>query len=100
MLIKSVDAILRTLSTPSVVFVCSIYDYEPDSSIGIETGYGLDGPGIDSQWGTRLSAPVQPGLGAHPTSCTMGTVSFPGVKSGRDVPLAPQPLLVPLDMKE
>jgi len=30
----------------------------------------------------------------------MGTGSFPGVKSGRDVTLTPQSLLVPLVMKE
>ena len=34
----------------------------------------------------RFSAPVQTGTGAHPASCTMGTVSFPGVKRpGRGV---------------
>jgi hypothetical protein len=30
--------------------------------------------------GARFSAPVQTGPGAHPASCRMGTVSFPGVK--------------------
>ena len=30
--------------------------------------------------GVRFSAPVQIGPGAHPSSHTMGTVSFPGVK--------------------
>jgi hypothetical protein len=58
----------------------------PGSSVGIATGYGLDGPGI---------APVQTGPGAHPASCTMGTESFPGVESGRNVTLTPHPLLVP-----
>jgi hypothetical protein len=42
----------------------------------------------------RFSAPVQAGPGAHPASCTMGTVSFPGVESGRGVTLTPHPLLV------
>jgi hypothetical protein len=51
-----------------------------DSSVGIATRYGLDGPGIKFQWGARLSAPVQTSGGAHPASCTMGTGSFPGVK--------------------
>jgi hypothetical protein len=51
-----------------------------DSSVGIETGYGLDGPGIESRWGARFSAPVQTGPGAHPASCTMSTGSFPGAK--------------------
>jgi hypothetical protein len=33
----------------------------PGSSVGIVTGYGLDGPGIESQWGRDfplLSRPV------------------------------------------
>jgi len=68
---------------------------EPGSSVSIATGYGLDGPGIESRWGARFSAPVQTSLGAHPASCTMGTGSFPRVKSGPGVTLTPHPLLVP-----
>ena len=49
--------------------------------------------------GARFSAPVQTGPGAHPASCTMGTGSFPGVKSGRGVKLTPHPLLVPWSRK-
>ena len=49
--------------------------------------------------GARFSAPVQTGPGAHPTSCTMGTGSFPRVKSGRGVTLTLQPLLVPWSWK-
>ena len=57
-----------------------------DSSVGIATSYELDGPGIESQWGTRFSAHVQTGPGAHPVSYTMGSGSLPGVKrSGRGV---------------
>ena len=40
---------------------------EQDSSVGIATGYGLDGPGIESRWGrdflhlSRLAlGPTQP----------------------------------------
>ena len=51
-----------------------------DSSVGIATRYGLDGPGVESRWEARFSAPVQTGPGAHPASCTMGAGSFPGVK--------------------
>jgi hypothetical protein len=51
-----------------------------DSSVGIATHYGMDGPGIESRLGVRFSAPVQTGPGAHSASCTMGTGSFPGVK--------------------
>jgi len=49
-----------------------------DSSVGIAIRYGLDGPGIECRWGARFSAPVQTGPAAHPTSCTIGTGSFPG----------------------
>jgi hypothetical protein len=43
----------------------------------------------------RFSAPVKTGPGAHPASCTMGTGSFPGVKSGGGgVTLTPHSLLV------
>jgi len=45
--------------------------------------------------GARFSAPVQTGPGAHPASCTIGTGSFPGIKSGRGVTLTPHTLLVP-----
>jgi len=72
----------------------------PGSVVGVATGYRLDGPGIESRVGARFFAPVQTGRGAHRASSTMGTVSFPGVKSGRDVTLTPHPLLVPLVKKE
>ena len=63
-----------------------------DSSVGIATAYGLDGPGIESWWGTRLSAPIQTGPEAHPASCKMGTVSFLAVSCGRGVKLTPSSL--------
>jgi len=57
-----------------------------DSSVGIETHYGLDCPGIESRCETRFSAPVQTSNEAHPASYTMGTGFFPGVKRpGRDL---------------
>ena len=58
-----------------------------DSSVGIATRYGLDGPEIESRrGGARFSAHAQTGPEAHPASCTMGTGSFPGVKRpGRGV---------------
>jgi hypothetical protein len=61
-------------------FVCVRYICGgPGSSVGTATDYGLDGPGIESRWGTRFFAHVQNGPGAHPASCAMGTGSFPGV---------------------
>jgi hypothetical protein len=50
-----------------------------DSVIGKGTSYGLDGPET-SPGGGEFSAPVQTDPGAYPTSNTMSTVSFPGVK--------------------
>ena len=38
----------------------------PGSVVGIATGYGLDGPGIESRWGARFSAHIQTGPRAHP----------------------------------
>ena len=77
-----------------IIYVRSLITCGPGSVVGIATGYGLDGPGIESRWGARFSTPVQTGPGAHPASCAMGTGSFPGIKSGRGVTLTPHPLLV------
>jgi hypothetical protein len=64
-----------------------------DSSVGMATGYGLDGPGIESRWGRDFSHKSNPGLGAHPASCAMGTGSFPGVKRpGRGADHPPPPI--------
>ena len=66
----------------------------PVSLVCIATGYGLDGPGIESRRG-RDFPPVQTGPGSHPASYTTGIGSFPGVKSDRSVTLTPHSLLVP-----
>ena len=66
-----------------------------DSSVGVATSYGLDGPGIESRWEARFSTPVQTGPGAHPAFCATNNGSFPGVKrSGRGVD-HPPPHLAP-----
>ena len=91
---------IRKLSAKIFWFTNNYYHHSgPGSSVGIATGHGLDGPGIESRWGARLSALVQTGPGAHPASCTMGTGSFPGVKSGRGVTLTAYPFLVPWSRK-
>ena len=57
-----------------------------DSSVGIATRYGLDGPGNRIPVGARFFARVETCPGAHPSSYTMGTESFLGVKRpGRGV---------------
>jgi hypothetical protein len=72
----------------------------PGGIVGIATGYGLDGPGVESRWGARFSAPLQTGPGVHPASCTIGTGSFPEVKSDQGVTLTPHPLLVSCSWKD
>ena len=79
-----------------IILVCTILLFcGPGSSVGIATDYRLDRSGIESRWEARFSAPVQTGPRAHPASCTMGTGSFPVVKSGRGVTLTPHLILVP-----
>jgi hypothetical protein len=48
-----------------------------DSSVGIAIGFGS---ADQFPVGARFFTQIQTGPGAHPTSCTMGTGSFPGVK--------------------
>jgi hypothetical protein len=53
-----------------------------DSSVGIATGYGLDGQGLIPGRDVSLLHSVQTGSGAHPASYPMGTGgSFPGDKA-------------------
>jgi hypothetical protein len=61
-----------------------------DSSVGIPTGYGLDGPGIESRWGGETFHTCPDWLRAYPAPCKMDTESFPRVKRpgrGADHPL-------------
>jgi hypothetical protein len=52
----------------------------PGSSVGIATNYGLDGPGIESQWGREFLHLSRPALG--PTqSLYNGYRVFPGGKA-------------------
>ena len=64
----------------SIVFTVHLFPVGRDSSVSIAIRYGLNGPGDRIPVGTRFSAPVQTVPLAYPTSYTMGTGSFPGVK--------------------
>ena len=64
-----------------------------DSSVGIATGYGLDGPGIESWWGEIFRTPPD-WLWGPPSLLYNGYRLFPGVKYGQGVLLTTHPLLV------
>jgi hypothetical protein len=62
----------------------------PDSSVGIATDYGLDGPEIESRWGARFSArPDRPR--GRPRLLYNGYRVFPGgkVRPGRSADHSP-----------
>jgi len=65
----------------------------PGSSVGIGTGYRLDGPG-SNPGGDENFRPSRPALGP-----TMGTGSFPGAKCDWGLLLTTHPLLVPRSWK-
>jgi len=47
-----------------------------DYLLDITTCYGLEGSGIEFEWGVRYSAPIRTGPGTHLASCIKGTGSL------------------------
>ena len=78
-------------STQALFIICtSPESMGRDSSVGMATRYELNGPGIETRWGARFSAPVHIGPGTHQATYTMRTGSFPGLKRpGRGVDHSP-----------
>ena len=66
----------------------------PGSVVGIATGYGLDGPGIESRWGGDIFRTCSDRPCGPPSLLYNGYRVFPGVKSGRSVTLTHHSLLV------
>ena len=69
--------------------------YGSGSSVGLATGYGLDGPRIESRWGRDF--PDRPW--GPPSLLYNGYRVFPRGRSGRGVTLTLHPLLVPWSWK-
>jgi hypothetical protein len=69
----------------TVIEFSTSHSFTP-KSVGIETRYGMDGPGIESRWGRDFPHQSRPALGAHPVSYTMSIGCFPGIeRPGRGV---------------
>jgi hypothetical protein len=50
---KFLNCTMTTLTNKLLIYL-SIYFCGPGSSVGIATGYGLEGPGIESRWGGEI----------------------------------------------
>ena len=59
---KGLEREYRYTSTLSLTSALDC-DRGRDSAVGIATRYGLDGPGIESQWGRDFPHPSRPALG-------------------------------------
>jgi hypothetical protein len=57
-----------------IVFNAMLTGVRWAGSVGIATGYGLDGPGIESRWGRDFSHTSKPALGPtqHPVQWVPG----------------------------
>jgi hypothetical protein len=66
---------------------CSIsLQFGLGSSVGIATGYGLDGPGIESQWRCDYSHVSRPALGPTQPPVQWVPIKWPGCGADHPTP--------------
>ena len=80
--------------TCKIKIVSPFHGRGPESSVGIATGYGLDGPEIEFRWRRDFPHLSRPALGPSQPPIQWVPGFDPWVKSGRGVTLTPHPLLV------
>jgi hypothetical protein len=73
-----------------ILLVLNIFQCGHGSSVGIASGYGLDGPGIESQWGRDFPHLSRPALGStQPPVQWIPGLSWGKDRPGRDADLSP-----------
>jgi len=100
---RYIEMLSNTLNIRAEVSVskysCVCLQGGPGSSVGIATGYGLNGPGIKSRLRGEIFRTCPDRPWAPLSVLYNGYRVFSGIKSGRGVTLTPHPLLVPWSTK-
>jgi hypothetical protein len=85
---------LDALFSMYLCYASICFEWSRDSSVGIATRYGPEGPGIESRWG-EIFRTYPDRLRGPPSLLYNGYRVFPCGKGGRSVMLTTRPLLVP-----
>ena len=82
-------SVLTKCSLSSYISILPLQQLRPGISVGKATGYGLDGRGIESQWGEIFRRPERPT--GSPSLLYNGYRVFPGGRKqlGRDADHSP-----------
>ena len=71
----------------NITFVTNLIPCGPGSVVGIATGYGVDGPGIESRWRRHSPYLSRPRLEPNQSPVQWVPAFFPWVNCGRGVTL-------------
>jgi hypothetical protein len=77
------NAVKFWLVFPGSIFSLIFAHWGQDSSVGIRTRYGLEGPGIKSRWGRDFLHACRPALGPTQPPVRWVLALFPGSKAAR-----------------